>query len=151
MAVLSGAQLGRRGCYYARVAQCSGIDGEDARSETPAQTPIPGLDIGTLAAQLQQLTQVVQNVSRMATVHHPEPGNHSAAQEAARAAEALRHAQTGPAAPLQTAGWSPSHTFNLDSNSASGLVVHNHNADLELARLLAEKGATPEQIMGFLQ
>jgi len=112
----------------------------------------PALDVAALAAQVRQLSQMVQALTQSS----PNGGGRSFGiadeVEAARAAEALGQAQAGNSqVPSGGSSWNPSQTFNLGGQVGSGTVINNSSNDLDLAQLLASQGASAEQIMRFLQ
>lgn len=128
-----------------------GIDGSGTEIDLQAPTPQPTL--AALTAQVQELAAVVKALVRPTVSPGSASNDNNAAvgvSEAARQAdEALRQAQLKPQSPTP---WSPSQTFNLGSNNYSGNVINNvHNAELELAHLLAAAGASHEQIAQFLR
>jgi hypothetical protein len=134
-----------------------GILTEPRESSSPSSQSAP--DVAALVAQVQQLTQTVQLLARSVGTGGGNPANANSVDDAVQAAEALRRAQSGAEAgnvPASSGpGWNPSQTFNLGTNVASsgGTIVttHNSNNDLDLAQLLASRGASAEQIMRFLQ
>ncbi len=129
-----------------------GIDG-DAEVETQGDGELP--DLATLAAQVKQLTQLVQTLVKAPAGSSglANDNNYDAsAGEAARLAEALRQARGNSHTPPSTQSWNPSQTFNLNTNSnASATVINNQSTDLEMMRLLVQSGASTDQIMRFMQ
>ncbi len=123
--------------------------GMQNEADPAAETP----DLATLAAQVRDLTQIVQSLVKTGERQGGgPPGTESGSTaEAARAAEALRLAQLNQSTAAAT-GWNPSQTFNLNGNSnASVTVTNGPNADADMVRLLMQGGATAEQIVRFLQ
>jgi hypothetical protein len=117
-------------------------------------TPTPQPDVASLAAQVRQLTDIVQQLARGAGQVGLGAASDATA-DAAAAAAALRETRmggsaTGAASDAAAGAWNPSQTFNLGGQVGSG-VVFNQGNDVELAKVLASRGATAEQIMQFLQ
>jgi hypothetical protein len=139
----------RSGAESVTMRGLHGVLGMQGESDLAAETP----DLATLAAQVRDLTQLVQALIK----HGEEPGQASrgsdgSAAEAARAAEALRVAQASSQLMASSNSWNPSQTFNLNGNSNASVMVSNGpNGDAETVRLLMQGGATAEQIVRFLQ
>lgn len=113
-------------------------------------------DLAMLKAQVQELTQLVtqltQGVAANATVQ-PQGDAATAAQQAKAVLNQAR-ASASPTATPRAASWNPSHTFTLGAGSAVGSnasITNNSSSDVELAQLLASQGASADQIIQFLQ
>jgi hypothetical protein len=153
---LQSAEAGAEAVTMRGLLTRLGMGGEDEPVIESQAVP----NVAALAVQVQELKQLVEMFVGKSAMQSGGGANNNNAPPAgdttavaARLAETLAQMQgnkaPASAAPAATS-WNPSQTFNLSANT-NATVVNNQSTDLEMMRLLAQSGASADQIMRFMQ